>query len=272
LRTLDDALALRERLADHREVIVVGAGYIGLEAAASARALGAAVTVIDREERLMQRTASPAMSAYFKGLHERKGVDFVLGGALEQLTLDGQRWTARLEGGATLEGDLVIAGIGVVPRTALAEEAGLTVEDGIVTDEHGRTSDPSIFAAGDCVRHAHTKHAQLVRFESVQSAIDQAKVVAANILGEAAQHSATPWFWSDQYDAKLQVVGTLEPDLDVLRRGEPASGSFAIYHLRGPVPVAVEAVNAPQDFVRARKAIAGGLPLDEAFLSDLTSV
>jgi 3-phenylpropionate/trans-cinnamate dioxygenase ferredoxin reductase subunit len=260
LRTLDDAHALRPRLGPGVHVAVIGAGYIGLEVAASARQLGAEVAVIDQAPRVMQRTVSPTISAYFQTLHAGHGVHIQLADTVRGATLGGDRPVLICGSDIRLPFDILVVGIGVIANDDLARDAGLAVQDGILADAQGRTDDAHIFAAGDCARHVHTGYGEPVRFESVQSAIDQGKVVAAAIMGESDQHSAVPWFWSDQYDAKLQVVGIPEADCATFIRGEPSSGSFAVYHMRGETPVAVEAVNSPQDFVAARKSVGYAAP------------
>lgn len=272
LRTLDDAHALQPKLKPGVHVAVVGAGYIGLEVAASARQLGCEVAVVDQAARAMQRTASPTISAHFQNLHVGHGVRFQLADTVSGMTETPDFRALVCGSGAELPFDIVVAGIGVIPNDGLAREAGIAVDDGIVADAQGRTSDPSIFAAGDCARHAHAGFAESVRFESVQSAIDQGKVVAAAILGQDDQHAAVPWFWSDQYDAKLQVVGIPAADCAAFIKGDPASGSFAVYHMRGNDPVAVEAVNAPHDFVTARKTIGTDRPLDGDTLDALVPI
>lgn len=272
LRTLDDAHALQPRLKPGVHVAVIGAGYIGLEVAASARQLGAEVAVLDREARAMQRTASTTISAHYQNLHVSHGVRFQLSDTLAGVGTDPDYPALVCGSGAELPFQIVVAGIGVIPNDNLAQDAGLDVADGILTDLHGRTSHRDIFAAGDCARHAHKGFSGQVRFESVQSAIDQGKVVAAAILGNDDQHAAVPWFWSDQYDAKLQVVGIIEDDAQPFLKGDPASGSFAVYHMRGSEPVAVEAVNAPHDFVVARKCVGTDRPLDAETLDALTAI
>ncbi|MBO6674812.1 MAG: FAD-dependent oxidoreductase [Rhizobiales bacterium] len=272
LRTLDDAHALQPKLRPGVHVAVIGAGYIGLEVAASARQLGAEVAVVDQAARAMQRTASPTISVHFQNLHVAHGVRFQLADTVAGLGEDPSFRALACESGAELPFDIVVAGIGVIPNDDLARDAGLDVEDGILADARGRTNDPDVFAAGDCAQHVHSGFAERVRFESVQSAIDQGKVVAAAILGEDDQHSAVPWFWSDQYDAKLQVVGVPTSDCASFIKGDPASGSFAVYHMRGEDPVAVEAINAPHDFVVARKTVGTDRPLDEDTLAALVPI
>ncbi len=263
LRTLDDAHRLQPRLQPGVHVAIIGAGYIGLEVAASARQLGCEVVVMDREARLMARTASPTIAAHFQNLHADHGVRFQLADELAGVSPDTSYPALLCQSGAELPFEIVLAGIGVIPNDDLAVQAGLNVDNGILTDAQGRTSDASIFAAGDCTRHVHADFEAPVRFESVQSAIDQGKVVTSAILGGADVHSAVPWFWSDQYDAKLQVVGVPTPNCESFIKGDPATGSFAIYHMKGAVPMAVEAVNAPHDFVVARKSVGTGRDLDE---------
>lgn len=272
LRTLDDAHALQPKLKPGVHVAVVGAGYIGLEVAASARQLGAEVAVVDQAARAMQRTASPTISAHFQNLHVSHGVRFQLADTVTGLGPDPDFRAILCESGAELPFDIVVAGIGVIPNDGLAREAGLDVADGILADAQGRTNDPAIFAAGDCARHVHLGFADKVRFESVQSAIDQGKVVAAAILGQDDEHSAVPWFWSDQYDAKLQVVGVPEADCSAFIKGDPASGSFAVYHMQGDDLIAVEAVNAPHDFVLARKTVGTGRALDSETMDTLVPI
>lgn len=257
LRTLDDAWRLRGDIAADRQVVILGAGYIGLEVAATIRQAGAGVTVVDLTSRCMQRTASPEISAHFQALHESHGVRMILDRAIDEIapSTTGHAAHLKLTDGETIPADVLVVGIGVVPDTALAEAAGLACSNGIEVDQSGRTSDPAIYAAGDVALHAHTRLATPIRLESVQSAIDQAKVVAGAILGNDARHDTVPWFWSDQYDVKLQIAGLPGPDAETVVRGDPGTGSFAVYHLRDGRLDAVEAVNAPQDFMRARKLL-----------------
>ena len=272
LRTLADAHRLRSKLRPGVHVSVIGAGYIGLEVAASARLLGAEVAVIDQAPRVMQRTVSPTISAYFQTLHAGHGVHIQLADTVRGATMGNDRQVLICGSDIRLPFDILVVGIGVIANDDLARDAGLAVKDGILADAQGRTEDEHIFTAGDCARHIHTAYADPVRFESVQSAIDQAKVVAGAIMGGSEQHSAVPWFWSDQYDAKLQVVGIPEADCATFIRGEPSKGSFAVYHMRGDTPVAVEAVSAPQDFVAARKSVGTDRPLDPQVLESLVPV
>ncbi|MEM6382424.1 MAG: FAD-dependent oxidoreductase [Pseudomonadota bacterium] len=269
LRTIEDAVALRKTLKQGLRLAIIGAGYIGLEVAASARLLGLDVHVVDREARSMSRTASPQVSTYFEALHRAHGVTFHLSQEIQSVRTESAKTVLALSSGETVMCDVLLAGVGVTPNTDLAAVCGLTVDDAIIVDAQGRTDDPSIFAIGDCARHAHVRYDQAVRFESVQSAIDQAKVVAAVIMGEKAAHHAVPWFWSDQFGTKLQTVGVLEnPTTTFVRTDEDGRG-LAVYHVKGEHLVAVEAANAPKDFVRARKLVASPEPFDHTQIDGL---
>jgi 3-phenylpropionate/trans-cinnamate dioxygenase ferredoxin reductase component len=267
LRTLGDAEALRGRLDAARQAVVVGAGFIGLEFAAVAAARGVAVTVVEAADRPMARSLSPAMSAFFRGAHERQDVRFVFGATVVRVlggeggglatgveTADGRRFPA----------DLVLVGIGVVPNAELAAEAGLAVADGIVVDEHLATDDPAISAIGDCARHPCRFAAAgtgPTRIESVQNAVDQARCVAARIAGRPAPYGAVPWFWSDQGALKLQIAGLATPHERAVVRGDPAGGAFSVFCFREGRLVGVESVNRPLDHVLARKLLANGIGL-----------
>lgn len=272
LRSLDDAHALKPWLTPGRQVAIVGAGYIGLEVAASARQLGAEVAVVDREARLMARTASPTIATHFQNLHASQGVRFAMADTLVGVSADSDYRALVCQSGSQLPFQIVVAGIGVVPHDALAAQAGIAVSDGILADAHGRTSHEAVYAVGDCARHTHAGFDAPVRLESVQSAIDQGKVVAGAILGEQVQHETVPWFWSDQYDAKLQVVGIPVPGCRSFIKGHPASGSFAVYHMVADALIAVEAVNAPHDFVVARKCVGTARALDADTLAALEPI
>ncbi len=273
LRTLDDAGALRRRLdaaARGEAVAVVGAGFIGLEFAAAAAARGIGVTVIEAADRPMARSVSAAMSGFFRGAHERQGVEFAFGATVVRITGDGG---GRATGVETADGrhfpaGLVLVGIGVVPNSELAAEAGLAVADGIAVDEFLATSDPAVSAIGDCACHPHRAHdgTRRVRIESVQNAVDQARCVAARLAGRPAPYAAVPWFWSDQGAFKLQIAGLATPHDDAVPRGDPAGGAFSVFCYRGGRLLGVESANRPLDHVLARKVLANGadLPPDRA--------
>ncbi|SRR5579883_62618 len=232
LRGIDDAIELSSRLARAQSVLVIGGGFIGLEVAAAARVLGKDVTVVEIQSRLMSRSVAPVLSDFFRALHESHGVRIRFG-ACE----------------ASAGADLVIAGIGVIPNSELADAAGLPVANGIVVDAHLRTADHRIFAIGDCADHP-----QMGRLESVQNAVDQAKCVAANIAGKNEPYRAVPWFWTDQFDAKLQMAGiSLAADQVVLRGSPP---KFSVFYFRSGKLIAVDSIGRPADHLLARKLLA----------------
>lgn len=257
LRTAEDARRLRERFAVAKDVVVVGGGFIGLELAATARLLGKTVTVLEAAPRLMGRVVAPQISAFFLDLHRGFGstvltetpVKAILGEegvAVAVETLSGERIAA----------DTVIVGVGVVPNIELASEAGLAVANGISVDDVMRTSDPRIVAAGDAVEFHHWQLGRAVRLESVQNAVDQAKTASATLMGKAEPYRAVPWFWSDQGDVKLQMVGlSNDADRSVLR-GRPEDGSFSVFHYRGDLLVAIDSVNRGADHMLGRRLLA----------------
>ena len=265
LRTLDDAERLKSALSPGKRLAVVGGGYVGLEAAASARALGAEAVVIERMDRVLARVASATLSAFFTNLHRRHGVEILTGAEVAGFEDGG----VRLADGGLIAADTVLVGVGALAREALARTAGLACENGVVVDESARTSDPSIYAIGDVTHRPIPVHSgRMHRLESVPNALEQAKQAAAAIVGRAAPAPEVPWFWSDQYDVKLQIAGLpFDADRQVVR-GDPASGAFAVFHLQGDRIVCVEAVNAPAEFMGGRLLIGKGTPVDTALLAD----
>ncbi len=265
LRTLDDAERLKSALSPGKRLAVVGGGYVGLEAAASARALGAEAVVIERMDRVLARVASATLSAFFTNLHRRHGVEILTGAEVAGFEDGG----VRLADGGLIAADTVLVGVGALAREALARTAGLACENGVVVDESARTSDPSIYAIGDVTHRPIPVHSgRMHRLESVPNALEQAKQAAAAIVGRAAPAPEVPWFWSDQYDVKLQIAGLpFDADHQVVR-GDPASGAFAVFHLQGDRIVCVEAVNAPAEFMGGRLLIGKGTPVDTALLAD----
>lgn len=266
LRTLDDAERLKSVLAPGKRLAVVGGGYVGLEAAASARALGAEAVVIERMDRVLARVASQTLSTFFTDLHRRHGVEILTGAEVAGFEDGG----VLLADGGLIAADAILVGVGALAREALARTAGLACENGVVVDEAARTSDPAIYAIGDVTHrpipvHGGRKH----RLESVPNALEQAKQAAAAIVGRAAPAPEVPWFWSDQYDVKLQIAGLpFDADRQVVR-GDPATGGFAVFHLNGDRIVCVEAVNAPAEFMGGRLLIGKATPVDAALLADL---
>jgi 3-phenylpropionate/trans-cinnamate dioxygenase ferredoxin reductase subunit len=271
LRTVADANTLKVALHPGARIAIIGAGYIGLEVAASARLLGANVVVIEREARVLARVSSTVLSDYFHRRHAAEGVRIVLNAAVE--AFDGHAGlvsSVRLTDGSAVACDAVLVGVGAAPNDALVRAAGLDCDDGIIVDANARTSDPSIHAIGDCTRRPLALYQRTGRLESVPNALEQAKQAAADLCGRAPPSPEVPWFWSDQYDTRLQIAGLPFDVEETAIRGDPAAGSFAVFHLTQDGTVqAVEAVNAPTDFMAGRLMIARRKPVSAASLSDV---
>lgn len=269
LRTDADAERLKSALAPGRRLAIVGGGYVGLEAAASARALGAEVVLVEREARVLARVASEFLSRFFTDLHRSHGVDIRTGLEVAGFEPSG----LRLSQGEAIDADVVLVGVGALACDGLAREAGLDCVDGgsggVVVDEQARTSDPAIFAIGDMTSRPVPVHGGLrTRLESVPNALEQAKQAAAAITGRPAPVPEVPWFWSDQYDAKLQIAGLSHGADQQVLRGDPASGQFAVFHLCGNRIVSVEAVSAPPEFMAGKMLIGRASPVDVGKLAD----
>ncbi|WP_269220626.1 NAD(P)/FAD-dependent oxidoreductase [Brevundimonas vesicularis] len=265
LRTMKDAERLKAVLGPGKRLAVVGGGYVGLEAAASARALGAEAVVIERAPRVLARVASETLSAFFTAQHRAHGVEILTDAEVIAVARDG----VSLAGGSVVWADAVLVGVGALACDALARSAGLTCDDGVVVDAEARTSDPAIFAIGDMTRRPIPVHGGVHhRLESVPNALEQAKQAAAAIVGRAGPTPEVPWFWSDQYDVKLQIAGLpLDADRQVVR-GDPTASGFAVFHLNGDRIVCVEAVNAPPEFMAGKQLIAKATPVDVDKLAD----
>jgi len=255
LRSAADAARLRDGLTAARRVLVVGGGLIGLEVAAVARALGKVVTVAEADDRLMSRVVAPVVSDFYRRAHERRGVDVRLRTGVTALSGAAGRVTgARLADGSRVAADLVVVAVGVEPRTELAAQLGLACDRGIVVDACARTSDPAVVAAGDCTVQPHPlTGAGLVRLESVPNAVAQAKAAAATLLGRPEPLRTVPWFWSDQYDLKLQIAGLADGYDAVEVSGDPESESFAVRYHRAGALLAVNAVNRATDYLTVRR-------------------
>jgi len=268
VRTLADVDAMAPAFREGARALIVGGGYIGLEAAAVATKLGVQVTLVEMADRILQRVAAPETSDYFRALHAAHGVDIREGVGLDHLTGETHVSGAVLSDGAMLELDFVIAGVGITPSTSLAEAAGLEIENGIRTDAQGRTSDPSIWAAGDCASFPYRDGR--IRLESVPNAIDQAECVAENMLGAGTDYVPKPWFWSDQYDVKLQIAGlNTGYDRIVTRPGDGQTTSFWYY--RGETLLAVDAMNDPRASMIGKRLIEAGKSPDPAVIADAAS-
>ncbi|MES2340220.1 MAG: FAD-dependent oxidoreductase [Pseudomonadota bacterium] len=269
LRTAADAEALKAHLKPGAHLAIIGGGYIGLEVAASARALGSAATVIERESRILARSACEALSTFFADYHRARGVKFELGAGVDSLTGAGGKVTGvKLADGRTIPADVVLVGVGGKPNDELAAQAGLETARGVVVDLEARTSDPSVFAIGDVSHRPMPHYDRMFGPESVPSALEQAKQAAAAITGRPAPTPEVPWNWSDQYDLKLQIAG-LPFDADkILVRGDPATARFAIFHLKGDLIQSVEAVNAPPEYMMGRQLIGNRKPVNLDKLAD----
>ncbi|MDC0658640.1 FAD-dependent oxidoreductase [Leisingera sp. SS27] len=266
VRGLTDVDAMAPNVTEGKRALIVGGGYIGLEAAAVCAKRGVKVTLVEMADRILQRVAAPETSDFFRNLHTSHGVDIREGVGLERLEGEGGAVTrAVLSGGEVLDVDFVVVGVGITPSSQLAEMAGLELDNGIRVDAKGRTSDASIWSAGDCASFPF--QGGRIRLESVPNAIDQAEVVAQNMLGADKDYIATPWFWSDQYDVKLQIAG-LNTGYDnvVTRQGEGSQVSFWYY--KGDQLVAVDAMNDPRAYMVAKRLIDAGKTADKTVAGD----
>lgn len=258
LRSLDDVLAIRSSLPEVKQAVIVGAGYIGLEAAAVLRSLGVAVTVLERADRVLKRVTGHQVSGYFTALHQLHGVDIRCNAEVTAINGQGSVESVSCADGSRFAAQLVIIGVGVVPETSLAQDAGLRIENGIFVDEYARTSDEKIFSAGDCASHPSFLYQRRLRLESVQNANDQSRVAALNMVKLQEKYSVVPWFWSDQYDIKLQSAG-LSQDFDetVLEGSLEASDTqgFVLKYFRQGQLIAADCVNRPKDFMTIKTAL-----------------
>lgn len=269
LRTAADAEALKAALGPDKRLCVIGGGYVGLEAAASARALGAHVMVIEREARVLARVACETLSTFFQDYHRARGVKFELGAGVQGFEGEnGQIRRVVLSDGRSVECDAALVGVGAVPNVELARDCGLDCADGIVVDLAARTSDPAVFAIGDVTHRPLPLYDRDFRLESVPNALEQAKQVACDIVGRPAPAPEVPWFWSDQYDLKMQIAGIPFEADSILVRGEPSSAKFAVFHLKGDLIQAVEAVNAPPEYMAGRQLIGNRRPISREKLAN----
>jgi len=259
LRTLADADRIRAECAPGGRMVIIGGGYIGLEVAATARGLGLEVTVLEMAQRVMSRVTCAQLSAFYESEHARQGVRILCNARVRALAADPRSGRVRAvltEEGGEHPADIVIVAVGVAPADELARAAGIECANGIVTDVHCRTSEEAIYAAGDCASHLNRQYGRHLRLESVDNAFEQGSTVALNLLGTATPHDKVPWFWSDQFDLKLVIVGVSHGYDTVILRGAPASRSFSACYLRGGELIAIDTVNQPKDQMAARKLIA----------------
>jgi NADPH-dependent 2,4-dienoyl-CoA reductase/sulfur reductase-like enzyme len=268
LRDIDDCLVLRDRLGPDKRLIVIGAGFIGLEAAAVARGRGCTVTVIEAAATPLARVAPPALGEFFAALHRRQGVELRTGAAVTAIEMRGGEAVVALASGERLDADAVLVGIGAVPNSELAAAADLAVEDGIVVDAQGRSSDPQIFAAGDVTRHFNPLLGRRIRLEAWLNAQNQAIAVAKVMAGGAEPYAELPWFWSDQYDVNLQTAGAPERWDTLVWRGRAEDGKFTLFTLADGVPVGGATVNNARDMRFIKLLVAGGRKVDPDRLAD----
>ncbi len=253
LRTIDDVEKIKEQMSVCQNLSIIGAGYIGLEVAAVASELGMNVSIFEMADRSMNRTVDKKISEHFEDLHKTNGVNFYFQSNIEELQGETFIEGVKLDDGSLIPADILIIGIGIIPNQELAENAGLDCNNGILVNDKGITSDQSIFACGDCTNHPNKFLNKNVRLESVQNALEQSKVVAANIMGQEEKYEVIPWFWSDQYNQKLQIVGMPEEYDEIVKR-EYADG-FSLFYLSNKTIISVTTINNPKEFLICKKLV-----------------
>jgi len=269
LRTIADVDNIRREIVAARKAVIIGAGYIGLEVAAVCRQLGLDVTVLEMADRVMSRVVAPPVSAFYQQQHEQHGVRIRLSAGLKAIHGATRVDAVETDDGVMLAADFVIIGAGILPNSELAEQAGLAVDNGIVVNDLCETSASDIYAVGDCTSHPNSIYQRRVRLESVHNALEQAKTAASNICGAELHYSQVPWFWSDQYDLKLQIAGLSAGYDQTIVRGDPAERKFACLYLRDGVLIAADAINAPREFMQAKSLIAERAAIDPAAPAEL---
>lgn len=269
LRSLADAERIRPCVEKGRHAVIIGGGYIGLEAAAVLSKCGMEVTVIEAMPRVLQRVTAPEVSAFFERIHREEGVQIKTGVQVASFTGNGHVERVVCANGDEYQADLVLIAVGVVPNMELAIDAGLEVNNGIVVNEFAQCSDKNIVAAGDCTAFNSTLYKRMIRLESVQNAMDQAKAAAASLNKEPQPYDALPWFWSEQFDVKLQIAGLSQDNDSTIIRGNPEVGrSFAVFYFSGKTLLSVDAINRPAEFMAGKRLCGKVLPFDRNLLSD----
>ena len=256
LRTREEAERISDRLEQAQNVVVIGGGFIGMEMAAAATELGKQVYVLEAQSRVMSRAVAPIMSLFFQNLHANHGTVFGFGATITEIAGTSRVSEVIMDGGYAFPADLVVVGIGVTPNTELASGAGLAIANGVVVDEHLRTAAPNVYAIGDCADHPNRFAGGRARLESVQNAVDQARCIAAAITGKPRPYDAVPWFWTDQFNAKLQMAGLSTDGDTAITRGDPGSRKFSVCHFKNNRLVAIDSINHPADHMAARKLLA----------------
>ncbi len=270
LRGIDDVENIKRFFGSGKKAVIVGAGYIGLEVAAVAVKNGVDVTVLEMEERPMARVTAPLVSDFYHKVHTEEGVKICYGVKVTGFEKNdaGELTKVLTEGGETFDADFAVIGVGIIPNVELAEAAGLPCDNGILVDDCARTEDPDVFAAGDCTNHPNGHLGKNIRLESVQNALEQSKSAAAAICGKEKPYNQVPWFWSDQYDLKLQIVGLSQGYTDVVVRGNPDARAFAAFYLKDGELIAVDAINAAPEFLMSKRLIAQKAHPDPTRLAD----
>ena len=268
LRDLDDANALKQRLKKNKKMVIVGAGYIGLEVASVAASLGVEVTVIEMANRVMNRTVDPMISSYYQKLHESHGVKIHLDNGLKAFEGGDSVNAVLCSDGLMLEAELVVIGAGVLPNQEIAIEAGLECNNGIMVNEFGETSTAHVYACGDCTNHPNKGLNTRLRLESVHNAMEQSKTVANTIMGNKEPYDQVPWFWSDQYDHKLQLVGISGEHDETIMRGSESEQKFLLFYLKNSELIAVNAINSSKEFLICRKLVANKVKISSDVIKD----
>ena len=269
LRSIEDVLNIRDKIKESKKVTIIGGGYIGLEVAAIINNLGLQVTIVEMASRILERVTSETISSFYTKLHRQAGVEVLTNTSVEGLSENNNGIEVATSDGGIIS-DFVIVGIGVLPCDTIASESGIEVENGIIVDEFCKTSNDSVFSAGDCTMHPNIFYNKNIRLESVHNAIEQGKTVAASIIGEKTSYNQVPWFWSDQYETKLQIVGLLDNYDDIVVRGDTEKQSFAVFYLKDNRIIASDCVNRPSEHMMSRKLISEKVLIDEDRLLDET--
>ena len=269
LRTKDDADVIKAKLVSGKKILLIGAGYIGLEIAASAVQSGCDVVVVELADRVLARVTSPDVSEFYQRFHTEQGVDIRLNTGVQAIEAVGASYRATLNTGGTVDFDSVVIGIGVLPNVELAEEAGLTCDNGILVNEFCATDDENIYAVGDCSRYQSLIYGRDIRLESIPNASGQARIAAAAICGDEVAYNEVPWFWSDQYHIKLQTAGLFDGYDEAVVRGNPSDNKFSVFYLKAGRVLAVDAINSPMEFMIAKKLILAKAVLEADVIRDL---
>lgn len=271
LRGLDDAESIKNDLERSKEVVVIGAGYIGLEVAAIAAKKNVTVSVIEMADRVMNRTVDPQISDYYLKLHQNNGVKFIFNNSLEEIKGSKKVESVLCSDGSEIKADMVIIGAGIIPNVELADQAGVFCDNGILVDEFGQTNYKNVYACGDCTSHPNKLLNKQLRLESVHNAMEQSKTVAFSVLAKPLEYNQVPWFWSDQYDHKLQIVGLSGEHDNVVMRGNTKDQKFMLFYTKDNQLIAVDAVNSPKEFLICRKLVANKVKIKSEMISDINT-